>query len=118
MNIIELKHTHNLVPAKVYFGSTLPLLQLNKIVAYLQFKLDDLQHGFDLDEQTLREILIHHYDAVPFDTAYPIYSIDLYVMWERWCSEADTLKQDESLHRPGLDDYLEILVKEGEGVYE
>lgn len=85
-NYFVLSHTYDTSVSLVLLKSKMTNLSMELLVAYLQFKADEIKHAYSFHQTDMEAILVRHFqcEKPPY---YPEKwkHIDLYENWEKWC---------------------------------
>lgn len=110
-NVYVLRHTHDISPRPVIIKSNLSSNTMDLLVAYLQFKADELQNAYDFDQVDMADFLVKYFKCEvlqSYDGNY--FEIDLYENWEYWAGESAEVGKVKHFDADGLLDDIEVLV--------
>lgn len=107
-----LKHTYDVTPTPVILKTTIDFKTMDLLVAYLQFKADELKHAYSFDQTDMANIMTKYFNIEILDSfTGRYYEIDLYECWEHWAGEAAKVETIPQFHNDEMLKELEALVK-------
>lgn len=106
-----LKHTYDITPTPVIIKTTMNSDTVDLLVAYLQYKADEMKHAYSLHQSDMAELMAEHFDCEVIDQySGRYYEIDLYENWEYWCGVANKVTEIPHFHNEELLNELNELV--------
>lgn len=106
-----LKHTYDVTRTPVIIKTTIDAKTMDLLVAYFQFKADELKHAYSFDQIDMANIMTKYFDCEIFDSfTGRYYEIDLYECWEYWAGEAAKVEMIPQFHNEEMIKELEELV--------
>lgn len=72
----------------VFLSCPMTINEIDLLIAYVQFKADELKHAFHTSVDNLSKILIEVFGAKKVENVNKVNCIDLYENWEYWCPMA------------------------------
>lgn len=106
-----LKHTYDITPTPVILKTTIDVKTMDLLVAYLQFKTDEMKHAYSFHQVDMAEVITKYFDCEIVDSfTGSYYEIDLYECWEQWAGEAAKVELIPQFHNEEMIKELEVLV--------
>lgn len=110
--VYKLSHTYDISPSPLYVKSSILPEAMDLLLAYMQFKLSNIEEGYALGQEEITPILSSLYETAELPKQKKFdYEFDLYINWEQWCGIASQVEEIELFDREELDELLREIVK-------
>ncbi|WP_145142101.1 hypothetical protein [Paenibacillus sp. Y412MC10] len=112
----HLTHTYDKEPRKIILTSTIEPYTMDLLIAYIQFVASDIDMQYSIDQEEIKRIVKELYSnhSRPDDNLYKLdptpCEIDLYINWEWWCGQADSIMSYPVFHNDRLQSILEEII--------
>ena len=83
---------------------------MDVLIAYIQFKMANINDGYGLSEKEIVDVLVNVYkdsNTIEVEGKKPIYNFDPYESWEKWCVIASAVETIEAFEVEGLNNKLQ-----------